>query len=168
MAFFTHKPLGVGSVARVRTGCRLACALGWVCGWLMLGLGSVFAQKMEVDAPVIDFKLPLFDRAKGFKEWEIAGHEGRYIDRENIVVLLATIKRFGEDKKEAPFYVISSPEARINLRTRTAEGDSTLRLQGHNYRVRGSDWTFNGRDNRLVVNRDARVEFAQSLGKLIE
>lgn len=129
-------------------------------------LSALYPQKIEPDAPVIDFKLPLFAES-GYKKWEISGHEGRYLGNERLLVLVMTIKIFSGNADLLLESLIVSPDATIDIQRKVAQGKSALRVRGHNYRVSGTGWTWLGEENRIIVHRDARVEFNQSLGKIL-
>lgn len=136
---------------------KLLCML-----WMLIAPLSQ-AQRIEPDAPVMDFTLPLFGD-EGYKTWEITGHEGRYQGKDRILVLLMTIKIFSGNADMLLQTIIASPDANINLKEKTATGDSVLRVRGHNYRVSGRGWTWYGQENRIVVHHDAKVEFNQDIG----
>ncbi len=124
------------------------------------------APKIEPDAPVIDFKLPFFAES-GYKEWELSGREGRYLGNERLFVLLISIRIFSGKADRSLQSIIISPDATIDMQAKKATGSSALRMRGSNYRISGSDWIWLGKENRIIVRKDARVEFNESLKAIL-
>ena len=148
------------SIMNLFNNIRIALALGLMA--LTLPLSQ--AQRIEArDAPAKDFTLPLFGES-GYKAWEIAGHEGRYIDKDHILVTLMNIKIFSGEADMFLDAIIASPDAKIDLKDKNAQGESAIIMRSHNYRVSGQGWTWFAKENRIRVHKNAKVEFKQDIG----
>lgn len=127
---------------------------------------AAYQQDFSTDTPIMDFRLPLFAQS-GYKGWEIAGHEGRYLGDNRILVLLMSIKVFSGDAAMRLETVISSPDATIEIQEKRADSESSLLVEGEDYRVRGRNWSWYGNEQRILIREDAEVAFAQSLGNIL-
>lgn len=137
---------------------------------LLIGFaGSGFAQKMLPDAPVKNFKLPMFGE-DGYKKWDIQGKEGRYISAEQLDVIAMTLRLFATGDPIEPQTVIQSPSATIFPKLSEATGKEAIYIteRGGAYTIFGRDWLWNGRENTITIKQDARVTFRESLGSIIE
>jgi hypothetical protein len=124
-------------------------------------------QKMVPNAPIIDFKLPLFGES-GYKAWEIQGAEGHYINAERITVVILTIRTYSGDENLTLRSVISSPDAVIDPKKKVANGSSYINVYGQGFRVKGKDWTWDGLNKSITIRENIRVDFDKSLGTLLK
>ena len=145
---------------------KRSCLLGLLAFMSVQGSLSA-AEKMVPNAPIIDFKLPLFAE-NGYKAWEIQGAEGRYLNTNEITVLILTIKTYSGDESVSLESVISSPDAVIDTQTKQANGQSYINVYGQGFRVRGKDWTWDGLNKIITIREKTQVDFDQSLGILLK
>ena len=136
---------------------------------LVLAGSSGVAQKMVPDAPVKNFKLPMFGE-DGYKKWDIQGKEGKYISAEQLDVIAMILRLFASGDPIEPQTVIESPSATIYPKLSEAAGKEAIFIteRGGNYSIYGRDWRWNGQKDTITIKRDARVTFRQSLGSIIE
>jgi len=122
---------------------------------------------MEVNAPVSNFRLPVFGES-GYKEWELFGETGQRLDESLIAVEVMRLEIFSGDANVQLETVIHSPEATIDHAAQEAWGESFLSIEGQGFSVMGRDWHWFGKDNRIQVGDQARVVFAQELASILE
>ena len=137
------------------------------CIYVLSSQGIESAPKMETDAPIADFKLPFFAES-GYKKWDLSGKEGKYLGNETLKVLSMKIRVYSGDEKQQLESTIISSDALIDIKAKNASGSGIFRLQGFNYRITGTTWTWLGRESRMVVHKDARVEFNESIGAILK
>ncbi len=143
----------------------VACGLA-----LCLALAvPTLAQKMVPDAPVRNFKLPMFGE-DGYKAWDLQGEEGIYISAEELEVEKMTLRIFATGDPIVPQTVIESPNATLYPQRSEATGKQAIYIteRGGTFSIFGRDWLWNGRTDTITIRRDARVTFRESLGSIIE
>lgn len=138
-------------------------------GVLALGVATAWAQKMVPDAPVRNFKLPMFGE-DGYKIWDLQGQTGLYVSESELEVEKMTLRIFAEGDPVVPQTVIESPYATIFPQKSEATGQQAIYIteRGGAFAIFGRDWLWNGRTDTITIRRDARVTFRESLGGIIE
>jgi hypothetical protein len=131
----------------------------------LLAVVSVLPAQIRPDAPIQNFRFPVFGE-NGYKIWELRGVEGRYISDEESLILGMDLKIFSGDESMLLENRIRSPQAHIDLAQTTAEGASTLFVNGTSYEIEGSNWKWYGKDKRMTVLDGARVIFFDSFNIL--
>lgn len=136
----------------------------WLAGLLVwLGaLSGVQAQRVLPDAPVTNFKLPMFG-SNGYKAWDLQGNKGRYVAQDEIVVEGMRIRVFSGDADMRQELVLESPSATIFLKESRAFGKDLLFISGASFNIVGKGWEWNGKDRTIRVNQDVQVIFKESL-----
>lgn len=157
-ARYTHHMLRLFSKT---TLLALACLLG--------GAGGLCAQKMVPDAPVKKFKLPMFGE-DGYKIWDLQGEEGLYISQDELEVDKMVLRLFAAGDPVVPQTIIESPKATIYPQNSEATGKQAIYIteRGNAFAIFGRDWTWNGREQTIIIRSDARVTFREALGSIIE
>lgn len=122
-----------------------------------VGAGTAHAQ-MTPDTPLKDFRFPVF-ADNGYKLWELRGVEGRYLSESESIILGLDLKVFSGDAAMLLESRLRSPSAHVFIDEARAEGDSSIFLSGANFVLQGENWTWLGKEKRLVVRQDARVIF---------
>lgn len=135
---------------------RLLCLL------LLFGGGWGLLGQMIPDAPIQHFRLPMFGE-NGYKHWELRGLKGHYYSEEQALVEGLELVVFSGDEAMWEENRIRSPKALIHLKESTAEGDSSLFVTGPGYEIQGRNWTWDGKQRKIVVREAVRVSFAGSV-----
>ena len=130
---------------------------------MILGL---FAQIIP-DAPVIDFKLPMFGD-NGYKIWDLQGDEGRYINAGRIDVINLKLRVFSGDESLTLDTTIESPKAIMLVRRNRALSNEPIRMVGSNYEIMGTDWVWEGSNRTLAVKKNVRVNFQDTLTDILK
>jgi hypothetical protein len=125
---------------------------------LWLTIGSPLQAQMTPDAPLKDFRFPIF-ADNGYKLWELRGVEGRYLSETESVIFGLDLKVFSGDEAMLLESRLRSPSAHVYMDEARAESDSSIFLSGPNFVLQGEDWTWLGKEKKLVVRQDARVIF---------
>ena len=130
---------------------------------MILGL---FAQIIP-DAPVIDFKLPMFGE-NGYKIWDLQGDEGRYINAGRIDVINLKLRVYSGDESLKLDTTIECPKAIMLIRRNRALSNASIRMLGSNYEIMGSDWIWEGSNRTLKVKKNVRVNFQDRLTDILK
>jgi len=130
---------------------------------MILGL---FAQIIP-DAPVIDFKLPMFGE-NGYKIWDLQGDEGRYINAGRIDVINLKLRVYSGDESLSLDTTIESPKAIMLVRRNRALSNASIRMFGSNYEIMGSNWIWEGSNRILKVKKNVRVNFQDRLTDILK
>lgn len=129
--------------------------------FLTSGLLPAHGHLMEPNAPVLDFKLPVFNES-GYKAWDLQGHEGLFHTDQTIDVKEMTIQVFSGDEALSLETLIKSPAARINTKTSFAFGEESINITGPNYNISGNSWTWNGDTQQIEIQNNVIVVFNQT------
>ncbi|NBD38728.1 MAG: hypothetical protein GVY10_09180 [Verrucomicrobia bacterium] len=132
---------------------------------LALLLPASGSGRMMPDAPIEDFRLPVFAE-NGYKSWELRGLRGHYRGEEKALVEGLELAVFSADEAMLREMLIRSPRADINFAATRAEGDSSLFVDGPNYEISGRNWTWFGEEEKIVVRESVRVSFAGAVNIL--
>ncbi len=117
---------------------------------------------MTPEAPIGHFRLPMFG-ADGYKSWELRGLKGHFLGEGTALVegLELVVYSGAADLREENR--IRSPRALIHFDESRAEGDSSLFVSGPGFEIEGRDWTWEGRQRKIIVREAVRVSFSGSL-----
>jgi len=142
-------------------------------GFKYIGLGCLFGWAISVsaqmvpDAPLKNFRYPVFNNTgDGYKMWELRGVEGHYVSETESYVTGLDLKIFTGDASMRLESRLLSPEARIYLNERRAEGDSSIFFSSENFKIQGEDWVWEGIEKKMTVGRAVRVVFNGELNIL--
>ena len=109
------------------------------------------------DAPIIDFRLAMFDAINGLKTSERRGGPAIYHSAELLEVrdfALTILRRDGVSSLQ-----VQSPKAFLHLKTRRADGDESISVSGPNYSITGRQWTCDEPAKAVAIRDQARVVF---------
>lgn len=129
---------------------------------------ALLPGQMVPDAPVMDFKLPMFDDVSGYKIWQLEGQEGRYVSPERIDVIGMRLQIFSGDEKLEVQTTIESSEATMLIKENKAQGAADIAITGPNFTIEGKDWTWDGNTQTVIVRKDAGVAFNQKLTDILK
>lgn len=118
------------------------------------------------DAPVINFKLPMFNK-EGHRTWFLTGDQGIYVSENEVDVLGMKITIFSGDARDLSEATIESPKAVMFINQNKASSDDTIEVTGQTYHLTGKDWTWDGNLKKMSINKNVRVVFEQSMKGLI-
>jgi len=96
----------------------------------------------------------------GYKTWDLAGKQGRYISADRIDIDGLKLRLFSGDEKSRVDIVIESPKAEVDPKSGKASGPDFLYVNGPGYSVTGRDWFWNEKTKFLEIKKDVQVTFA--------
>ena len=134
----------------------------WLATLLTIAGGLILSAQMVPDAPIEHFRLPMFGE-DGYKSWELRGLRGHYIREEQALVEGMELVIFSGNEALLEENRIRSPKAMIYLKEARADSDSSLFVVGPGYEIQGSDWSWDGKNRKIVVRDAVRVSFAGSV-----
>ena len=150
-------------VKYTRESCWVLRGLVCLGGLLFVWNAGLFAQRMVPDAPVPNFKIPVFGD-DGYKIWDLRGKEGRYVNDQQIVVEGMELRVFSGDEAMHLEVTMESPQATIFIQDQRAVGNDLLFIRGPNFHIVGKGWLWNGKEKLIRIEDDVQVTFKESLG----
>jgi hypothetical protein len=142
--------------------------LAELAGLVVESSGSGHAQpKMEADAPVVNFMLPMFG-VNGYKTWDIRGLQGRQVGVDRIEIDGLVMRIYEGDSDVTLEAIIESPEATVLMKENKAYGNRMITASGCNYQAIGVGWEWNANERKMTVFSEVKVVFRESLECFIE
>ena len=144
---------------------RPTTAVGPLLAGLFMAASTLRAAIMP-DAPITDFRLPMFDAVTGKKTADLSGATALF--RSPIVIefkdfTLSLYRADGGAQLE-----IQSPNATVFTQESVAVGSDTIRVRAPDYEITGRDWRWNARDNEVAIRQNVRVTFNARLMSLLK
>jgi hypothetical protein len=124
--------------------------------WLVAGTTQAASPSMA-DAPILDFRLALFDELSGVKTSDLRGGTAIYHSAELLEVRDFTLTLLHRDGTTT--LQVQSPKAFLHLKTRRAEGDESIEVRGPNYSITGLHWTCDEPAKAVTIHEQAKVVF---------
>ncbi len=128
---------------------------------LALGSATRATTPSLTDAPIINFRLALFDDETGRKTSDLRGGTAIYHNAEQVEIRDFTLTLL--DRKDALALKVVSPKALLQIKTRIAEGDQTIDVQGPGYSLAGQTWRCEEPTRKIAIREEARVVFQAPL-----
>lgn len=124
--------------------------------------------KAEVNAPVRNFRLPVFDE-QGHRQWDLQGAQAEYINRNEIRVDDMTLRTYAKSDPLNPRMLIQSPSAQIHPVDSIAAGPGYLYITeaNNNYFIIGRNWVWDGRGQKVSIKSDVRVTFREKMDNML-
>lgn len=129
----------------------LGMAAGFPAVWLL--------GQMVPDAPIEHFTLPMFGE-DGYKSWELRGFRGHYLGEEAALIEGMDLISYQGGAALEEDNRIRSPRAHVDFAKSEASGESSLFVTGPGYEIQGQDWTWYGKERKIVVRRAVRVSLS--------
>jgi hypothetical protein len=130
-------------------------------------LFSVAAAQIVPDAPVLNFRLPMFGD-DGHRIWDLRGKEGRYVNENRVDVTDMRLLIFSSEVRDHIETEIISPKATMLIRSNQAHGDETITVLGDNFEISGQRWSWDGNENRVVIDERVKVTFFEELSGILQ
>ncbi len=128
--------------------------------WLAASTGQAAGPSMA-DAPIIDFRLAMFDAINGRKTSDLRGGTAIYHSAELMEVRDFTLTLLRRDG--ATSLQVRSPKAFVHLKTRRADGEDAIEVSGPNYAITGQRWTCDEPAKAVTIRQQTRVVFNVAL-----
>lgn len=145
---------------------RAQLFLGFLCwGALFMAYSYALGNGLtQLGAPVKDFCLPNFGES-GYKNWDLMGSEGVYLDADSIAVKDMQLRTFSGEKELQLEVILRSPSAIIHMAHSTAESQESIHIEGPGYSGTGMIWSWNGKMHTLFLKSKVRVVFNNTILK---
>lgn len=134
---------------------------------LLLGLAIAAHAQMTPDAPIKNFKLPMFDNA-GMKTWDLRGEEARYHSQDRVDLFRMNLKIFESDGSGAVRIEIRSPHATVLANQHVVSGEDSIHVLNEDFEISGKDYTWRGREMSVTIRNDVRVVFKAPLQDILK
>jgi hypothetical protein len=127
---------------------------------LLVAAGPMGAQnstRISADAPIKNFKLPMYTVPDGYRAWLIRGTEAHIRGANDIDVSELTLTVFTGDAREKIETMILSPSAHVAPEDQTATGTTGIRVINDAYEASGDGWHFDHKANKVSIDRHVKV-----------
>jgi len=146
-------------------GCRTNLWLAAVFALLASGLA---AQPVS-DAPLLNFRLPLFNE-QGNRVWDLSSAAVRVlsIDEKRFELTTVHLRMLAGDAASTLEYELFAPLAVIDVSARTATGKGQLHVIGRGVELFGDDWHCEAATKSIVIEHNVVVSFTGDLGNVLK
>lgn len=133
-----------------------------------LALAALAFGQLEPNAPITNFKLPLFNES-GYRSWYLKGNEGLYVaGGKEVQIKDMVLQEYSGDARDEVIGQITSPSARFQIKPRIASGPGSIHVDNNLFSLDGEDWIWQGQQNALTINRRVKVVIQGEIGDLIQ
>ena len=135
---------------------------------LILGGGFLLSATAQIlpDAPVINFRLPMFGD-DGNPVWELRGQEGRYLSDEKVDLTGMRLLVFDPEQPHRVETEILSPAATMFVQQNQVRGDESITVTGDNFIITGQRWLYDADERRVVIDEDVKITFFEELSSML-
>lgn len=134
---------------------------------LLFALAVTAHAQMTPDAPIKNFKLPMFNNA-GVKVWDLRGDEARYLNQDRVDLFRMNLKIFETDGSGAVRIEIISPQATVAANQQVVSGSESIQVLNEDFEISGKDYTWRGREMSVTIRDDVRVVFKAPLQDILK
>lgn len=129
---------------------------------MLLGLTATRAALPSMlDAPIVDFRLSLFDEATGRKSSDLRGATGVYLGSERVEIREFTLTLLNGRGTKA--LLVQSPKAVLQIKPRIASGEDGIHVAGPGYTLDGKRWQCDEPARKIAIRDGAEVHFEAPL-----
>jgi hypothetical protein len=120
-------------------------------------------------APVENFRIPVFSD-DGFRLWFLRGSAIQPLGNDQVEVKDLELTAFSGDARDRVESVLLSPVARVDTAKRVASGESTIRVidYAENLEGTGTGWSYDQKQKRVSIKKNANVTFRAELKDLLK
>jgi lipopolysaccharide export system protein LptC len=134
---------------------------------LVAFLATVAHAQMTPDAPIKNFKLPMFNNA-GVRIWDLRGEEAKYVSQDRVDLFTMTLKVFDDDGSGEVRIEIQSPQATVFANEHLVTGENNIRMFTDDFEISGRNYTWRGREQSVTIREDVRVVFNTPLQDMLK
>lgn len=134
---------------------------------LLAAFGLAAQAQMTPDAPIKNFKLPMFNNA-GVKIWDLRGEEAKYVSQDRVDLFTMTLKVFNDDGSGEVRIEIQSPQATVFANDHVVTGGNNIRMFTDDFEISGRNYTWRGRELSVTIREDVRVVFKAPLQDILK
>ncbi|HEY4301632.1 MAG TPA: LPS export ABC transporter periplasmic protein LptC [Candidatus Didemnitutus sp.] len=120
-------------------------------------MGAQNTTRFSAEAPIKNFKLPMYTVPDGYRTWLIRGTEALVRGANDIDVSELTLTIFSGDAHEKIETMILSPSAHVAPENQTASGNATIRVINDAYEASGTGWHFDHKAGTVSIDRHVKV-----------
>jgi hypothetical protein len=125
------------------------------------------ADQIRAASPIKNFRLPTFT-VEGYREFMLRAGEALIPDPARIDVRDMELTVFTRDQKEQIDSMIAAPSATFLPKEQVISGKETVRMERPEVTVTGADWTYDHKNKKLIIARDAYILLRAPIGDVIK
>ncbi|MGC6605714.1 MAG: LptA/OstA family protein [Lentimonas sp.] len=123
---------------------------------------QLLVAQMAPKEPIENFKLPRLGD-NGYTQWILQGDKGIYDSDDQVRIEDMGLRVYTGDERMALEMSMDSPEATMRIKENKAFSESTIEINGTNFRISGVGWTWDGVTKEVEVLFDTVVYFTQDI-----
>lgn len=125
------------------------------------------AQDIAVAPPASNWTLPLFTK-EGYRQMTLRGNFVHPVDSDRVDIVGMNFTVFSGGAEAKVDSVLLSPGATFMINERIASGAGTVRLIRDDIDVTGEQWTYYGKEKKVLIMRKAHVVFHAALPDILK
>lgn len=145
-------------------------------GWLLVGLGLLallpsFAQsptRLSPEAPILNWRLPLFTADGSRREALVRGSEARVRPDRTVELKDLLVHLFSRDDANRIETILASPTAHVLADQRIVVGDGVIRVINDQFEATGTGWRYDHAGKKVSLQRNVRVSFRAQIDDLLK
>ena len=141
--------------------------LGLLAGVLPLVAAEPAAPKLRPSAPIMEFRLPSFDK-EGKKTSFMRAAEALFVTPTQVNVKEMQLTLFTKDGTGAFDTVLLAPTATFFTDQQIVSGQDQVRLIRLDLEISGEQWTYRHLEKRILIGKNTRVTFQEELKDIIK
>ncbi|HVU16169.1 MAG TPA: LPS export ABC transporter periplasmic protein LptC [Candidatus Didemnitutus sp.] len=119
--------------------------------------GAQNSTRISTDAPITNFKLPVYKVPEGYRAWLIRGTEAHVKGANDIDIDELNLTVFSGDAREKIDTVILSPKAHVAPEDEIASGPAGIRIVNDEYEAGGVGWRYDHKAKKVSIDHNVKV-----------
>lgn len=132
-----------------------------------LSLCAIAQNEIRLDAPIENFKAPLFND-EGYRSWHIKAEQAIYQNESEVKVLGLTARQFSGDEAGEVISTLEAKEGLYYLNNNLASGAGTLNVKSEEFELTGSAWIWQTKENRITFHKNAKIKIFSPIGDILK
>ncbi len=134
----------------------------------LLFAASCFAQSnVRLEEPMEDFRVPQFND-EGYREWHLKATRGTYQNDNEVLIEGMSIRQFTGDETNEVVGTLETPKATYMIDSALIVGAGEILAKSDSFELTGSDWVYQANENRLTINKNAKVIIFAEIGDILK
>lgn len=135
----------------------LSVSLLLAVGVAVAPVGAQNSTHISTDAPITNFKLPIYKLPEGFRAWLIRGTEAHVKGANDIDIDELNLTVFTGDAREKIDTVILSPKAHVAPEDEIASGPAGIRIINDDFEATGVGWHYEHKARKVSVEHHVKL-----------
>lgn len=138
-----------------------------LCGAITVATIAWAQSEIRLEEPVENFRVPKFNE-EGYREWHLKAAQGTYINNNEVLINDMFIRQFAGDGSSEAIATLETAQATYYIDSSMIAGPGEILAQSEQFKLTGLDWVWQAKENRLTINKKAKVILFSEIGSIIE